>query len=124
MGDLTIGDVMDASLSGRKSLEDNDNGENKSPRSGKQKSQYGETMSFVGVDQLAQWGVFTQKGAIPAYRFPACADRVLYWAADSLFDRMTWEHPRGGYEVNHAQLGSDHRPVAVEAVLKVAQSGS
>merc|ERR1712060_823202 len=38
--------------------------------------------------------------------------------------RLSWSFPRfpqgGGYEVNHLQGGSDHRPVSVEAVLHIA----
>ena len=54
-----------------------------------------------------------------AFRFPSCADRIVYWAPDTLAGRISWELPRGGYEVNHAQLGSDHRSVSLEAVLRV-----
>lgn len=82
---------------------------------------YKRTLTNLGDDQLNRWGVVFKKNDFRAFRFPACADRVIYWAPDELADRMTWELPRGGYEVNHQQLGSDHRPVALEAVLHVAR---
>ena len=39
-------------------------------------------------------------------RFPACADRVIYWASDELHDYLSLELPRGGYEVGIGDLAS------------------
>lgn len=83
---------------------------------------YKRAMSNLGDERLDDWGVAFKKHDFRAFRFPACADRVIYWAPNCLADRMSWELPRGGYEVNPGQLGSDHRPVALEAVLRVAPS--
>jgi len=92
----------------------------RSAQSGGSSDIYRRTMTDLGPDRLANWGVVFKQDHFRAFRFPACADRVIYWAADSLADRLSWELPRGGYEVNHAQLGSDHRPVSLEVVLRLA----
>jgi len=81
---------------------------------------YKRTMDTLGTEQLDTWGVVFKQNAFRAFRFPACADRVIYWAPDALSDRISWEFPCGGYEVNHGQLGSDHRPVSVEAIMRIA----
>jgi len=81
---------------------------------------YKRTMDNLGRDHLKRYALAFKEHAFRPFRFPACADRVIYWAADSLSDRLSWELPRGGYEVNHAQLGSDHRPVTLEVILRVA----
>lgn len=84
--------------------------------------QYRRTLDNLGTEQLDSWGVVFKQNAFRAFRFPACADRIIYWAPDALSDRISWEFPCGGYEVNHGQLGSDHRPVSVEAIMRVAPS--
>lgn len=81
---------------------------------------YRRTMSQVHPILLQDWGLQFKESNFRAFRFPACADRVIYWAPLALAPRMTWELPRGGYEVNHLQAGSDHRPVSVEAILRIA----
>lgn len=83
---------------------------------------YKKAMSNVGDAQLEDWGVVFKKHDFRAFRFPACADRVIYWAPDSLADRMSWELPRRGYEVNYGQYGSDHKPVTLEAVLRLTRT--
>ncbi|CAE8604652.1 unnamed protein product, partial [Polarella glacialis] len=42
-------------------------------------------------------------------------------APDELHERMSWDILQGGYSVNHGQLGSDHKPVCLEAVLRIAK---
>lgn len=82
---------------------------------------YGRTMANLGEQKLEELGVaFKSQEKFRAYRFPASADRVIYWAPDALEQRLSWQFPRGGYEVNYSQLGSDHRPVTLEAVLRVS----
>lgn len=82
-------------------------------------SMYKKMMADVGKQTLDDWGVLFKEYDFRPFRFPACADRVIYWAPDALGDRLSWEIFHDGYEVNHRQLGSDHRPVTVEAVLRV-----
>jgi len=53
------------------------------------------------------------------FHFPAFTDRVIYWAPESLSKRLSWEVLGSGYEVNYSQMGSDHKPVTLEAVLKI-----
>ena len=38
-------------------------------------------------------------------RFPAAADRVICWASDELFDHLSLELPRGGYEAACGWVG-------------------
>jgi len=80
-------------------------------------------LTNMGEKKLAEYGLVYKKNDFRAFRFPACADRVLFWAADTLSDRMSFELPQEGYEVNHSQLGSDHRPVTLEVVLQIAPDG-
>uniref|UniRef100_A0A7S1AJU7 Endonuclease/exonuclease/phosphatase domain-containing protein n=1 Tax=Noctiluca scintillans TaxID=2966 RepID=A0A7S1AJU7_NOCSC len=81
---------------------------------------YARTLMKVPPERLHNWGVaFKEKHAKP-YHFPSSADRIIYWAPKALADRLTLTLPEGGYVVNHAQGGSDHRPVSLEVVLKVA----
>lgn len=80
---------------------------------------YRRILTSVGDESLAKWGVVFKKTDFRPFRFPACADRVIYWAPDHIADRMTWEMARGGYEVNHSQFGSDHRPVSLEVILQM-----
>lgn len=136
-GQLTVGDVLAKSRDVRsepsarqesESVEgflDLDSGSTRAPPV-KQESllpaveSYRSLMLNVGDEQLTDWGLAFKKHDFRAFRFPACADRVIYWAPDKLADRMSWELPRGGYEVNHGQLGSDHRPVSLDVVLTIA----
>jgi len=83
---------------------------------------YMRTMANLGEEKLEELGVAFKKESFRPYRFPSSTDRVIYWAPDSLDERLSWRFPQGGYEVNYSQLGSDHRPVALEAVLCVATS--
>jgi hypothetical protein len=81
---------------------------------------YARTLMKVPPERLHNWGVaFKEKHAKP-YHFPSSADRIIYWAPKALADRLTLTLPEGGYVVNHAQGGSDHRPVSLEVVLRVA----
>eukprot|EP00747_Dinoflagellata_sp_TGD_P061523 gnl/TRDRNA2_/TRDRNA2_152554_c1_seq1.p1 gnl/TRDRNA2_/TRDRNA2_152554_c1~~gnl/TRDRNA2_/TRDRNA2_152554_c1_seq1.p1 ORF type:complete len:595 (+),score=107.19 gnl/TRDRNA2_/TRDRNA2_152554_c1_seq1:132-1916(+) len=84
---------------------------------------YKRTLTAVSDEKVAEWGLVFKKHDFRAFRFPACADRIIYWAPNSLARRMSWTFPRGGYEVNHAQGGSDHRPVSLEAELQIAPEG-
>ena len=76
---------------------------------------YKRTLLSLGEEWLDRWGVAFKAKDFRSFRFPAAADRVIYWASDELHDHLSLELPRGGYEVNHQQLGSDHRPVSLEA---------
>merc|ERR1719235_1800168 len=66
-----------------------------------------------------EWGLFFEPRNTKIYHFPSAADRVIYWAPDTLAARMEWHVPNGSYEMNNAQMGSDHKPVFLEAVLRV-----
>mmetsp|Transcript_119413 Transcript_119413/g.338616 ORF Transcript_119413/g.338616 Transcript_119413/m.338616 type:complete len:123 (+) Transcript_119413:3-371(+) len=81
---------------------------------------YRSTLHGVQSKQLKSWGVHFKESEFRPFRFPACADRIAYWAPDSLAAHMSWSLPRGGYEINHLQAGSDHRPISLEAVLRIA----
>lgn len=103
---LTIGDVLDAAEARKHQIHDDEI--------------HRKTLSSVGLEQMSSWGLtFKEKGFRP-FRFPAAADRVIYWAPFGLDARISWQLPRGGYKVNHAQGGSDHRPVSLEVVLRIA----
>lgn len=80
---------------------------------------YRRMMTDIGKGTLADWGLVYKENDFRPFRFPACTDRVIYWALDALGDRLSWEVEPCGYEVNAQQSGSDHRPVAVEALLRV-----
>jgi hypothetical protein len=80
-------------------------------------STYRRTLTELGDSQLEKFGVAFKKGDFRPYRFPASADRVIYWCPDSLAQRISWQFPKGGYSVNYRQFGSDHRPVCLEAIL-------
>lgn len=83
---------------------------------------YRRTLGDIDDARLRAWGIkFTDTDFRP-FRFPASTDRVIYWASHRLKTRLSWSFPRGGYEVNHFQAGSDHRPVCVEAILRIAPS--
>lgn len=95
--------------------------EPKTPKTPKEKNgMYQRAMANMGDQKIEEFGVAFKKGDFRAYRFPASTDRIIYWAPDALEERLSWQFPRGGYEVNYSQLGSDHRPVTLEAVLSVA----
>eukprot|EP00927_Polykrikos_kofoidii_P061498 TRINITY_DN56334_c0_g1_i1.p1 TRINITY_DN56334_c0_g1~~TRINITY_DN56334_c0_g1_i1.p1 ORF type:complete len:582 (-),score=73.63 TRINITY_DN56334_c0_g1_i1:111-1856(-) len=80
---------------------------------------YQKTLNQVPRELLERWGIKFKEVGLKPFHFPACADRVLYWASDELHSRITWSPQSGGYEVNHFQGGSDHRPVVMEAVLRI-----
>lgn len=84
---------------------------------------YRRLLGNLGQEQLQQLGLFYKKSDFKAFRFPACADRLVLWAPDTVADRLSFELPRGGYQVNLCQFGSDHRPVALEVVMRVAKPG-
>merc|ERR1719436_2387928 len=71
---------------------------------------------------MQQFGLYNKRSDFKAFRFPSAADRLLLWAPDAVADRLSFELPRGGYQVNLGQLGSDHRPVALEVVMRVAHA--
>lgn len=87
---------------------------------------YREVMDKLG-SKAEEWGLFQQKGDgkedkgkyhFKPGRCPSCTERVIYYAPASLQNRTQWYSPRG-YEVNYQQLGSDHKPVLMEATLRV-----
>lgn len=76
---------------------------------------------------LKEWGLYSpnlnpkdDKAKFKPSRLPACTERVLYYAPACLKERCHWEAPRG-YEVNYLHSGSDHKPVLLEATLKIGQ---
>ncbi|CAK0850117.1 unnamed protein product, partial [Prorocentrum cordatum] len=81
---------------------------------------YRKVLKDAGDEFLDRWAIKFKEKEFKNYRFPACADRVIYWAPRGLASRISWEFPDGGTKVNHAQGGSDHRPVILEAVLRLA----
>lgn len=83
---------------------------------------YKRTLDNIGAERLSSWGVAFKKHDFKSYRFPACADRIIYWCSDALAEQLELEILRGGYEVNHGQLGSDHRPVSLELILRIKSS--
>ena len=107
----TIGDVMRAAASGARPSEsflpDGPDA-------------YKKTLQQVPEQLLSTWSIVFKEKDFKPFRFPACPDRVIYWAPHALHSRISWSLPRGGYEVNPAQGGSDHRPVALEAMLHIA----
>lgn len=82
-------------------------------------SYYKRTLTDLGQEWLDRWGVAFKKHDFRPFRFPAAADRVICWCSDELYDHLSLDLPRGGYEVTHSQLGSDHRPVTLEVVMRV-----
>lgn len=85
---------------------------------------YKRMLAAIPPEVVEGWGVQAmKKSEFRPFRFPASADRVIYWAPDVLAPRLEWRLPRGGYEVNYNQMGSDHRPVAVEALLVINSPG-
>lgn len=104
---VTIGDVLEAAkVASGKLVEDSD--------------AYKRIMDAVGPEKLAEWGFVYKEGSFRPFRFPASADRVICWAPLGLAQRLKWELPQGGYKVLHSQDGSDHRPVTLEAVLRIS----
>eukprot|EP00913_Durusdinium_trenchii_P009205 g8653.t1 len=75
------------------------------------------TLQSVPPDVLKGWS-----GALSQLGFPAAADRLICWAPKDLARRLQWSFPQGGYEVNHKQGGSDHRPVRLEVQLTLQPS--
>jgi len=69
--------------------------------------------------QLRNWGLDFKENSFRPFRFPSSADRIIYWAPRNLSGRISWTLPQGGYEVNHLQGGSDHRPVSLETILTI-----
>lgn len=85
-----------------------------------QATEYKRVLCKAGVDFRSDWNIEFKEEGFKTFRFPACADRVIYWAPDSLASRLSWRIPKGGYEVDHGQYGSDHKPVWLEAVLCIS----
>jgi len=85
---------------------------------------YKKTLVDVGVSKLRNWGLDFNLSDFKPFRFPASADRVIYWAPDQLSGRISWSLPAKGYEVQHLQAGSDHRPVLVDAILHLSPTAN
>jgi len=64
-----------------------------------------------------EWGLRQDPAKVKPSHFPAFTERVIYWASDALASQMSWVLPSGGYETLGHIDGSDHRPVALEALL-------
>lgn len=107
---LTMGDLV----GGAKSLAAPANGS----------SRYKQMLENLGGDWRGQCGFKKDLSAFQDRHFPACTDRILYWAPDTLASRMSWTFPRNGYQALQCQGGSDHRPVAMEAILQVEPRNS
>jgi hypothetical protein len=82
------------------------------------KGSYKQALDSVPETQLRAWNIQFKRGDFQPFRFPAATERVLYWAPNELLKRVRWLS-HGGYDVNHTQGGSDHRPVILEATLEV-----
>lgn len=109
---LTLGDVLRASQPQHRGRAVSD------PEA--PSSAYFRTLRGIPPEQLRAMGLAFKEDEFRPFRFPACADRLICWAPDSLGARLSWTMPRGGCEVNHQQAGSDHRPVTLDLVLHVA----
>lgn len=124
---LTIGDIMTSQgMSDKKQAQFADE---VSPTNGKKDEEatnldgadlYKMCMAGLGDDKVSKYGLAYKKNDFRAFRFPACADRVIFWAPDQVADRISFELPRHGYEVNGSQFGSDHRPVSMEVVMHIS----
>jgi len=84
---------------------------------------YRRTLEAIPAERLNGWGLAYSEGDFRPFRFPSATDRVICWAPLELADRMSFSFPRTGYEVVHLQGGSDHRPVSLDVVVKVAPPG-
>lgn len=83
---------------------------------------YAATLQSVPPDVLKGWSLDFKEANFRNFRFPAAADRLICWAPKDLARRLQWSFPQGGYEVNHKQGGSDHRPVRLEVQLTLQPS--
>lgn len=83
---------------------------------------YRKVLQGVPAEQLKAWGVIFKENEFRPFRFPACADRVIYWAPKALSSRLSWTVHRGGYQVNQLEKGSDHRPVSLEVTLRLTRN--
>jgi len=111
---LTIGAVVDKASEARLFRARAETaGEGHSPAA------YKQCLADVGDDYRSEWGIAFKPKNFRPFRFPSSADRLLYWVADPLHSRLEWEFPRGGYQVNYKQGGSDHKPVSLEAILRI-----
>mmetsp|Transcript_48902 Transcript_48902/g.151547 ORF Transcript_48902/g.151547 Transcript_48902/m.151547 type:complete len:510 (-) Transcript_48902:105-1634(-) len=81
---------------------------------------YRRILKDVPSEQLKAWGIVFKEGDFRPFRFPASADRVIYWASNGLASRLSWIVHRGGYQIHHTEKGSDHRPVSLEVTLRIA----
>jgi len=73
---------------------------------------------------IEAWGLKQQDPNAEDFRvnhMASCTERVLFYAARALQIHCCWEAPRG-YEVNYTQVGSDHKPVLLEATLVITSS--
>jgi len=111
---LTLGNVLDASGTA-------DAGLNRC--SGHDVNIYRKALLDMPTAVREAWAIDFKAKNFRPFRFPASVDRIIYWAPDSLAGRLSWSVPRGGYEVNHLQTGSDHRPVCLEVLLRVEPLG-
>jgi len=80
---------------------------------------YKRVMRSMGKTQNDELGLVFKKNGFRAFRFPASADRVLCWAPLGLAARTTFEVQNEKYQVVHKQGGSDHRPVRLDAIMKI-----
>jgi len=96
-------------------VEDNHNAIGNEP----QKDQYLEALRAIGQEHMISWGLPFSETDWRPFRFPAAADRLLYWAPSNMGARMHWSLSGSGYQVCHHQGYSDHRPVYVEATLSI-----
>lgn len=105
---LTLGDIAAASPLSTRSV----------PPEGRVEF-YKMLMKSLPEGQLRNWGLDFKENSFRPFRFPSSADRIIYWAPHDLSSRISWTLPRGGYEVNQMQGGSDHRPVSLETILTI-----
>jgi len=108
---LTLGNVLDASRTADARC------------SGHAANTYRKALLDMPAAVREAWAIDFKEKDFRPFRFPASVDRIIYWAPESLAGRLSWSLPRGGYEVNHRQTGSDHRPVCLEVLLRVEPRG-
>ncbi|CAJ1412252.1 unnamed protein product [Effrenium voratum] len=114
--EFRISDVLEAASQARLFPSAQDRNSAHSPR------KYAETLTDA-EEAVGRWGLAFKKSSFRAFRFPACADRMIFWAPDTLAPRLRWDLPEKGYRVDYAHQGSDHKPVWLDLVLHVAPEG-
>jgi len=85
------------------------------------KDSYLEALRAIGHEKMEAWGLPFSETEWRPFRFPAAADRIVYWAPSGLGERLSWSLSESGYQVCHKQGDSDHRPVYLEGTMHIAE---